>query len=446
MPVNLLTAEWLDLEQVQELLALDIPLHLPAIQRLQPHIAAGLAEANHGIVLRNLRAITVAAAEALAPHKWGLHLTGLVSISREVGDALAHHVGPLEFGTSLKALHSPRLAARIAEQSEGRIRLDGLESLSPEVARALAYLGYHNEPSSISLRNLRFLSAETAAELTESVHSVSLPGLSDGRCILGEGAGETLSAAAHHSKKGLHLGSDIAAFLSRDYPERLLAHGIRTLNYPDGEYGDTCRHLDLSSLTTLSLTQARAISEFDGRCVDLSGLERIDPDVVKELAALIAKEKEVYINPKKLTDPVIVITTLRGLGERDCGIEWRAESISPEAAAALSTEEAAYALQSCGCDCLLLPSLRALCSAGATALAATPLPLCLDGLTELSPPVARALATHRGPSLRMNGLRTISEASALELAAYQGSLRLDGIQALSSGAAAALSRKIAWPT
>jgi hypothetical protein len=446
MPIDPSTAVTLSHEQAEELLALDIPLHLPVLERLSPYIAAKLSSANHGIVLRNLPTLTLAAAKALAPHRWGLHLPGLVSISRELGDALAQHIGPLEFGPSLRELQSPRLAKRIAKQSRWEITLNGLESLAPEIARALAYRGPRTDLSpSISLNSLSYLSAETAAELVEYFRTISLHGLSDGRCVLEQGAGEALAAADAYDRNTLLVGDDIAAFLSQNYPEQLLSKGIRSLNRLDDEGDPVCNYLDLDELDSITPIQARAISEFSGDYIALSGLEEIGPDLAKELTVLWNSDIEVMINPAKLTDPALVPVALRGLSEGDIYWEWEAAVISPEVAASLASEATADALRESGYDHLVLPRLRHLNYEIAAALAATSLSLHLDGITALSSEVAQALATHQGPCLRMNGLGTITDATAREIAKHPGTLELDGLRSLSPAAARALSHKITWP-
>jgi hypothetical protein len=447
MPIDPITAATLTYEQAVELVALDIPLHLPALEKLSPLVARILASANHGIVLRNLPALTVAAAEALAFHKWGLHLTGLVSISRHLGDALAQHIGPLEFGPSLKELQSPRLAKRIAKQSRWEITLNGLESLTPEIARALAYRGPRTDLApTISLNGLRRLSAETAAELVEYFFTISLHSLCDGRCALEQGAGEALAATDNWDHlKTLLVGDDIAGFLSQNYPERLLSKGIRSLNNLDNDGNRNRNYLNLDELASITPMQARAISEFSGDCIVLSGLEEIGPDVAKELTVLWNRDIEVTINPTKLIDPALVPVALRGLPEGDLYWEWEAAVISPEVAVALASEATADALLAQGYDQLMLPRLRHLRYEVAVALASTSLSLHLDGITELSPEVARVLATHQGPCLTMNGLGTISDATAREIAKHPGVLELDGLRSLSPAAARALSQKITWP-
>lgn len=52
--------------------------------------------------------------------------------------------------------------------------------------------------------------------------------------------------------------------------------------------------------------------------------------------------------------------------------------------------------------------------------------LCLDGLREISVPVARVLAGHWG-ALSLNGLTRLSEPGARALARHQGPLYLNGL-------------------
>ncbi len=65
--------------------------------------------------------------------------------------------------------------------------------------------------------------------------------------------------------------------------------------------------------------------------------------------------------------------------------------------------------------------------------------LTLDGLTALSPEVARELARHEG-WLSLNGIKSLSNGSAEALAQHKGQLHLDGLTALSPEDAKALAR------
>lgn len=302
MSIDLSTVATLTHEQAAELVALNIPLHLPSLQKVMPSIATTLATAGQGIVLHGLPALTVAAAKALVPHRWGLHLTGLRSISRELGDVLAQHAGPLEFGPSLQELHSPALARRIAKQSRWQIVLNGLESLFPEIARALAYRGHRTDLlPSVSLNGLRRLNSETAAELNEHFHTISIDGLCDGRCVLEAGAGESLAAAdPYDDYKELLVGDDIAGFLRRDYPDQLLARAIRSLSRLNEDREPVCDSLDLDSLTSLSPKQAAAIATFGGSTICLGRLARLTDEAALALSEF---ENEIFFNPAVVMSP-----------------------------------------------------------------------------------------------------------------------------------------------
>lgn len=65
--------------------------------------------------------------------------------------------------------------------------------------------------------------------------------------------------------------------------------------------------------------------------------------------------------------------------------------------------------------------------------------LCLDGLLDLSPPVAAVLNRHIGP-LRLCGLTTLSVETARELAKHRGSLVLDGVSTISPDVARELGK------
>jgi len=433
MAIDPLTALSLTKQQATELVARNTPIHLPSLQTLCPWAAGVLATSNYGIVLQSLPALTLTAAEALASHKWGLHLTGLVIASREVGDALATHAGTLEFSDSLKELHSPLLARRIAKDSGEDLRLDGLERLTPEIARALAYYRDNTEVfPSISLNGLRYLSAETAAELVESFWSITLHGLSDGRCTLGDGADAVLAENDECTRR-LFVGHDIAGFMSRNYAHRLLRKVIGSLNSADEDGHPLCNYLDLDSISYITKEQAEAICVFDGRSIGLRGLSDIPHDIARTLASWIGQERYVRINPKRLVDPVLANICLHDYSDceepdaffSDCAIE----EISP-AAAAVFVEAGAT---------LSFPKMRRLSVEVAKTLATTENELRLDGLEVISHEVAIALAEHQH-FLSLDGLESISTETAKALAKHQGAeLSLRGLASFTPEVAAALA-------
>lgn len=88
---------------------------------------------------------------------------------------------------------------------------------------------------------------------------------------------------------------------------------------------------------------------------------------------------------------------------------------------------------------LWFAGLKTLESASAVALAAHQGVLVLNGLTELCPEAAAALARRKGGSLILNGLERLSPETAAALAAYDGEIALRGLRDPSPEAATALA-------
>jgi hypothetical protein len=462
MAVDFAAVEFITPEHARHLVGLDIPIYLPSLKCLCPAAAQLLGRANHGIILRGLPALTVAAAQGLVQHKWGLHLTGLTSISRDVGDVLSQHNGTLVFGTALKQLNSPKLATRLAEQNKWNISLDGLVSLSPEMARALACHrddGTDSTPH-LSLNGLRRLSAETATELAEGFKSLSLQGLSTGELLLESGAEDALVLWSTYAQMQLLVddGPDLSGFLSRNYSPALHQWGVESLNRVVDEEGKRKWHyLDLDGLTSLNTQQVEAISEFDGDWVYLRGVRDIPPEIAKKLAAISNTDRRVFINPRRLTDPVVAGLYLDAMRtEREVVLEGgdsAIEEVSLDAAAELVqlnadfvfsglptlTADLAAILADIAGD-LHLEGLQQISVDVASALANHRGKLFLDGLTAISTDAAKALASHSGKGLSLTGLKTLSNEAAVALSLYGHRINFDDGIRLSHEAKAALGR------
>jgi hypothetical protein len=88
---------------------------------------------------------------------------------------------------------------------------------------------------------------------------------------------------------------------------------------------------------------------------------------------------------------------------------------------------------------LCLDGLEFLTAEAASALSVHSDSLSINGLSSLSVSVAAALAEHKGKCLQLNGIRNISDDSARALAAYRGTLILDGLEQISYSTAASLA-------
>jgi hypothetical protein len=117
-------------------------------------------------------------------------------------------------------------------------------------------------------------------------------------------------------------------------------------------------------------------------------------------------------------------------------------TLSPKVAKALSAHDVPTRWKN-GFKCgeifdLSFNGLKTISLETALALATHKCDVSLNGLTTISPEVAEALA--RAGTLRLDGLTTISDEAARALAQHEGELQLDGLTALSYKAAKSLSK------
>lgn len=188
------------------------------------------------------------------------------------------------------------------------------------------------------------------------------------------------------------------------------------------------RKLQLGGLTALSADVASALSAFEGTVLHLNGLKHISLETARALATSRAK----VLDLGGLGKPSAEV--LSALGEfGGTGIMLGLEVLPPEQARLLATFKARR---------LRFTGTADLTVEAATILATFP----GDQLwferapTKLTPEVARAIASFKGPSLALDGMTTLSTDAARELASFRGeALRLGGLQMLSGEAAEAIA-------
>ena len=336
-------------------------LGLGGLTALSPELAERLATfATQSLFLDDVTALSPEAAAALAGFPGKVSLDGLTEVSPELVRALGDLNG--RFITGVTAL-SPQAAAAVVEGVRGSSLTLNLTSLPADTAKELAQ-GRRND---LFLDRLTELSDEAAAALGGcSVTNLWLRGLSD----LSPGAAKGLAALQAAGNLGPTLRLDSLRSLSPEAAEALAA--------------STITYLELSGLESLSADTARALARSKGFSGSLPGL-----------------------------------TTL-----------------SADAAAALGT----FAGNKSGGGKLNLFGLTTLDAEAAHGLAAFRGTLELDGLTEIDPETAAALSTYAGPKLSLRGLKSLSAETAAELAkakAWDGNLT--SVRELSTEAAAALA-------
>jgi len=343
-----------------------------------------------------IQSLTIEQAHRLALCYGDLSLDGLTTLSDEVAEALSHHTGGL---LSLNGLTTVSAAAAAAlARHEGGILLQSLAALtSPELAAKLA--------SCDSLDGVKSISTDAAKALAEAnCDALFLPSL----LSLSAGTARELARYPGHIYL-LELPS-----LSDAAAEELAAHsgGFLALNtvatLSDMAIGSLARHkgaLYLDGLSCLSVEAARSLASLN-HDLGLRGLTFLSDQAAKALGGHSA---DLFLD---------------GL-----------TSLSTEAAEGLAAHNGA----------LYLNGLRSLSTAAARNLASHKTLLGLDGLETLPDDVARALAKHKG-GLTLDGLTTVSDEALQALSRYEGwILSLDGLSALSLKAAAALASRKASP-
>jgi hypothetical protein len=361
------------------------------------------------LLLRGLTTDTLSDGKlaALAEFKGsGLGLGGVTAVSPDLAKQLA------TFGTKFLSLDevtelSPE-AARGLAAFPGFVSLDGLTKVSPELVRALGDLNKR------SLKGVTSLSPEAAAAMVEGVRGFSLT------LNITSLPADTARELAQGQRNDLfldrltELSDEAAAALGECTVTNLWLRGLTDLS-PEAAQGlakikgtTLGPTLRLDSLKNLSPEAAEALAASNVTSLDLSGLGTLSAGTAKALA----RSKAFSGSLPRLTE------------------------LSAEAAAALGT----FAGNKSGGGKLNLFGLTTLDAEAARGLAAFKGELELDGLTEIDPATAAALAKYAGPKLSLRGLRTLSAETAAELAkAKQWDGRLSSLRELSDQAAVALA-------
>lgn len=409
---------------------------------LSDRAAGSLSEYGGSLALDGLTALSDDAAASLSRHKGpSLNLNGLAEISDGVAAALADYPGDLrldgiatlseEQARLLRKKKTPpslrrwrtdtglKLAALTVEQAEllvagkpdGNVLSLDIQNLTPDVAEVLAAY-----PGHLQLGKLVTLTAEQARPLVD-------------RKPAGARGGSSLSLGIRT------LTPDVAKVLAT-HPGPLYLNGLTDIPV-DAEIALTCRdknHLSCCGLTSLKSGQLAAFLDHrssprledltyisseaasvlvrkNGCDLNLNSLVSLGPDVARALG----RNKKGYLqrfgfrSPEEARPQVL-------FGKGPNGTNHRIDIKVPDS-------DAWY------CD-LLLDGLTEVDPEAAAAVAeygdGT---LSLNGLSDLAPEVARALAQHGG-HLSLLGLKTLSAEVARELARHRGGMSL-GIERLS---------------
>ena len=377
----------------------------------------------------SIQTLTVEQAEELVGRDSSgslLELNGLKTLTPEIARTLAKHLGPLRLnGLGTISVETEKALA----QHQGELQCRGLASLaSAELAeKAWQDVGFR----SFVVSYLRNISPEAAEVFAGKQDALSLDGLTE----------IPVEVAATLSK---HVG-----LLSLNGLTTLSADAEKALAKHQGE-------LRCSGLTSLASAELAARMWRDERfgTGQLIPLKKISPEAAAvfvgkdyytlrfddltelplELAKAFAKHKgELHLNGVTTLTPEVAKT----LARHDGGLSLNGLSeLSLEAAAALSKHE--------GNRSIAALKRQAGFSAEAAAIVAILTSregdvLNCDGLTSLPQDAADPLSRHRG-ELRLNGLTSLTVEDAVPLARHDGVLSLSGLTTLTPEVADTLSR------
>jgi len=229
-------------------------------------IAKRFIESPDSVNLQDFEIIEDEAAEVLATNKSTLHLDGLTLLSVGAAKALAQHKGDW-------------------------LSLNGLTSLSEDVAVALARQQY-NRDWWLTLNGLTFLSNSVAEALVKVDDAVQLSSDTvlefDGLTYLPE---ETAKILAKHNGPlmldGLtSLSEELAKTLALHKGQVLMLNGLTELSEKAAKALAQYKgvRLNLSGLTALSKEAAEALAQYRGRSLEMLKLANISTDAAKALA------------------------------------------------------------------------------------------------------------------------------------------------------------------
>ena len=220
--------------------------------------------------------VNVDLAERLVGRTEHLTFTNLETLSPEVAAVLAKHPENLSF-PAVKQI-STETAKALAAKEYVWISLDGLEEMSPEVARELA-------AAKCALR---------VGDITPEIAKIF--GNREGTTSLG------LSS----------INPDVAAALSK-HNGWLSLHNLRTIDADSAATLAQNKHwLSLNVLTSLTPDVAEALGKFDGKTLDLNGLPSIDVESATKLSTARCQGGGLYLNGLTTISPEIVNVLANG--------------------------------------------------------------------------------------------------------------------------------------
>ncbi len=392
-------------------------LILDGLTNLQPDIADALAQHKGRISLNGLTDLTQDTAQALARNKNFLLLDGLTTLTPNVAYILALHKGDLSLDglTTLTpdaaanlALHKGDLTLNglteitsvpLVEKLGHRLQSKNLVEISEEVALSLESIkgeGY------LSLDGLTTLTPNVANALARHKGRLSLNGLTE---ITSVPLAEKLAEQSDFVDLSnlVEISQEVASTLAK-YEGDLFLDGLTTLS-PNAANA-LARHkgwLSLNGLTTLTYHVAESLSGRQGvLCLD--GITTLEP----QIALLLAMHR----------GDALYMSNLRGLQNGQ---------LAGKLADSWAYQDEAHI----ELTAMLFDSLETISEEAATEIASRKGVLLLNGLKTLTPRLAKILATHEG-TLNLSGIEEISEETAEALSPHAGLLHLTGLVNISN--------------
>ncbi|MEN9634328.1 MAG: hypothetical protein RL077_2732 [Verrucomicrobiota bacterium] len=391
-------------------------LQLDRLTTLSPEVAKELARFDGWLMLDGLTNVSDETAKALASHVGELSLNGLPSLSDDVAKALAAHAKGRLYLNGVSSLSAAAAQALATRKAGGKfpVRLDGLTSLSPEVAAVLAELP--RDQWEARLPNVKTISDDVALALAKrELGFFKFPYLLEGLTAISDKAAKALGPKIYGRLPALKvLSVELAEGLAKKRGDVILRSD-----------------LNLSGLTTLSPAAARAISKWEGH-IYFDGLTEISDETLQSLAEHKASPGDrLFVHLRGLQALSDEAAAILAAWPRWCGDLPALTALSEKSAVALAPSRNWNGN---------LPSLKTITPGMARTLAGWQGNLLLDGLTTLSVETAKELASHQGGTLSLNGLTSLSDNAVVVLAAHDGRLSLNGLKSLSDQSAAALGK------
>jgi hypothetical protein len=424
-------------------------LSLPDLTLLTPDVAAALSAYKGELALDSLEQLSAETAQALAKHEGRLSLNSITYLADNAALALAEHKGGLCMG-GLRELRSEPLARQLlltdnsfSVGGDGGLNPDALTEISPEVAELLVIK--EQDRDGLSLPELKSPSIDVLRVLVRLNGSLHL-----GITSLPQDMAQVLSVHSDYLDLSGVEDIDKASLVAVLRKEGGLALSLAVIS-PDtaallaGFRGDLVLNnerlpkeaellLAKSEANSLMLPNLKELktAEFTRRLVESRAtngrfdfawpraakgdwdlaIETVSLDIVEQLKAFrgVLKLPAIDRVSSEVADTLseceghLILPALRELTSGKL-----AKKLAETATSGYATGESDDEWDVRGCPGLRLPRL-----------------------TRVDADIARALASHNGDRLALNGLVAVTDEVAEALATFTGDLSLKGITELSA--------------